>query len=287
MSTLAQTRKPRQVLPVVSASWSELIGWALLGSLVFIAIFGPMIAPHNPDTPVGIPGAAPYPGFPLGLDFLGRDVLSRLLNGAGSVLWMGATATAMTYVAGITVGMTAGYVGGWLDSLLMRSIDVILSFPALLVMLLAVTALGGTPLVLVCAASLVLFPGVTRLVRTVTLDISRRGYVDAAVARGEGTPAILFKEVLPNLTTPLIADVGVRYAWAIVMIAGVNYLGLGLQPPASDWGLMISDNRASLATNAWGEVAPAVMLGILIISVNLIGEGYVSRLEPGRRRRRR
>ena len=271
-------------MTLLSGSWSERIGWALLGVLVFIAIFGPMISPHPPNAPVGIPGAPPSPGYPLGLDFLGRDVVSRLLNGGGSVLWMGATATVLTYVAGISVGMAAGYVGGWLDTVLMRSIDVILSFPALLVMLLAVTALGGTAIVLVVAASVVLFPGVTRLVRTVTLDISRRGYVDAAVARGESVPSVLFREVLPNLATPIIADVGVRYAWAIVMIAGVNYLGLGLQPPASDWGLMISDNRASLVTNAWGEIAPAVMLGVLIISVNLIGEGYISRLESGRRK---
>jgi ABC-type dipeptide/oligopeptide/nickel transport system permease subunit len=286
MTTTANLKR-RRIRAVRLGNWSERIGWVLLGLLVFIAIFGSTIATHSADAPVGIPGAAPYPGYPLGLDFLGRDVLSRVLSGGGTVLWMGASAAVLTYVVGTTAGMLTGYVGGWLDSLLMRSIDVILSFPALLVMLLAVTALGGTPIVLVVAASLVLFPGVTRLVRTVTLDVSRRGYVDAAVARGESVPSILFREILPNLATPLIADVGVRYSWAIVMIAGVNYLGLGLQPPASDWGLMISENRASLATNPWGEVAPAVMLGILIISVNLIGDGYMSRLATGRRKGKR
>jgi peptide/nickel transport system permease protein len=253
------------------------IGGILFLIIVVIAVAGPALTPFNPTAPVGIPGAGPSSAYPLGLDFLGRDVLSRVLAGGRSTFLLGLSATVLTYVLGIAVGMIAGFKKTVLDQLLMRSVDVILSLPALLVMLLAVTAFGGGFLVLICSAALVLFPGVARLVRTATLEVASRGFVDAAVARGEPTRAILWREILPNLSGPLIADVGIRFSWAIIMIAGVNYLGLGIQPPVADWGVMVSENRQELATNVWGVVAPAIMLGLLIIAVNLLGEAYTAR----------
>jgi ABC-type dipeptide/oligopeptide/nickel transport system permease subunit len=157
----------------------------------------------------------------------------------------------------------------------MRVVDVALSFPALLVMLLFVTAWGGGPGVLVAAAALVLFPGVARIVRTATLEIATKGYVEAAVARGERTPAILRREILPNIVGPIIADLGIRFSWSIILIASVNYLGLGLKPPASDWGLMVSENRVVLPSNPLALLAPAAVLALLIIAVNLTADAYL------------
>jgi ABC-type dipeptide/oligopeptide/nickel transport system permease subunit len=263
------------LLRSVTGDWGGRIGLVLLAALLLVAIVGPWLAPRSTVSPVGIPGEAPTGAFPLGLDFLGRDVLSRVLSGGRSTLLLAGAATALTYLAGVTIGLVAGYSRSFADPLLMRVVDVALSFPALLVMLLFVTAWGGGPGVLVAAAALVLFPGVARIVRTATLEIATKGYVEAAVARGESTPAILRREILPNIVGPIIADLGIRFSWSIILIASVNYLGLGLKPPASDWGLMVSENRVVLPSNPLALLAPAAVLALLIIAVNLTADAYL------------
>jgi ABC-type dipeptide/oligopeptide/nickel transport system permease subunit len=263
----------------VADDWGGRVGLVLLLILVIIAIFGPSFAPHSTTAPIGIPGASSAAGAPLGLDFLGRDVLSRLLAGGRSTFVLGLLATLLTYALGITIGLIAGYTRrGLLDGLLMRGVDVFLSVPALLLMLLAVTGLGNSRGVLVGAAAVVLFPGVARIVRTATLEVSVRAYVEAAIARGERATAVMRREILPNIMAPLMADLGVRFSWVIILIASVNFLGLGLAPPAADWGLMVSENRQIIATNAWAVAAPALMLALLVISVNLVGDSYVRHL---------
>lgn len=277
MSALSATftaRRPR--LPrAVTADWGGRIGGTLLLLILLIAIFGPLFAPHSTTTPVGIPGQGPSGAAPFGLDFLGRDVLSRVLAGGRSTLLLGGAATILTYLVGITVGLTAGYARSIADPILMRTVDVFLSFPALLVMLLFVTAFGGGRGVLIGAAAIVLFPGVARIVRTATLEVSTRGFVEAAVARGESAPYILRREILPNITPSIVADLGIRFSWSIILIASVNYLGLGLRPPTADWGLMVSENREIVSTNPLALLAPAAMLALLIIAVNLVGDAYV------------
>jgi peptide/nickel transport system permease protein len=266
----------RPALPrAVTRDWGGRIGAILLVLIVLLAIFGPLFAPHSTVTPIGIPGAGPSASAPLGLDFLGRDVLSRLLSGGRSTLLLGGVATALTYLVGITVGLVAGYARSIADPLLMRTVDVFLSFPALLVMLLFVTAFGSGPGVLVGAAVIVLFPGVARIVRTATLEASTRGYVEAAVARGERTANVLRREILPNIAPSIVADLGIRFSWSIILIASVNYLGLGLRPPTADWGLMVSENRVIISTNPLALLAPAAILALLIIAVNLVGDAYV------------
>jgi peptide/nickel transport system permease protein len=273
--SLPFTRHRPRLPRAVTADWGGRIGGTLLALIVFLAIFGPLFAPHSTTAPVGIPGAGPSGSAPLGLDFLGRDVLSRVLSGGRSTLLLGGAATALTYLAGITVGLIAGYARSIADPLLMRTVDVFLSFPALLVMLLFVTAFGGGRGVLIGAAAIVLFPGVARIVRTATLEVSTRGYVEAAVARGERTVNVLRREILPNITPSIVADLGIRFSWSIILIASVNYLGLGLRPPTADWGLMVSENREIISTNPLALLAPAAILALLIIAVNLVGDAYV------------
>jgi peptide/nickel transport system permease protein len=219
----------------------------------------------------------------LGLDFEGRDVLARFLHGGSSTLVLAVTATVLIYALGISFGLLAGYSRSIIDPLLMRTVDVLLSLPSLLVILLFITGLGSSRPVMVAAAAVVLFPGVARIVRSATLEVSTRGYVEAAVARGESTVATLRREVLPNILPPIVADMGLRFSWSIILIASVNFLGLGIRPPTPDWGLMISENLVILPSNPLAIVAPAAMIGLLIIAVNLISDGIMRVLSGGDR----
>lgn len=283
MTAVAVRTRPRLRLPAfVARDKGGLTGIVILAVIVLAALLGPELAPHSSTEILGTPGHAPAGGAPLGLDFIGRDVLSRLLDGGRSTLLMGGAATLLIYLAGVAVGLTAGYAQSLADSVLMRSVDIFLSFPALLVMLLFVTAFGGGPVVLVGAAALVLFPGVARIVRTATTEVMTRSFVEAAISWGEHAVAIMHREVLPNIVAPVVADLGIRFSWAIILIASVNYLGLGLKPPTADWGLMISENREIIASNPLAVLAPAAMLALLVVAVNLIGDAYVRQLGSSR-----
>ena len=203
----------------------------------------------------------------------------RALYGGRSTLLLAGLATVLTYAVGGAIGLIAGISRSKLDSFLMRGVDILLSVPALLVILLLVTAFGIKASVLVVATSLVLLPGVARIVRSATLEVSTRGYVESAIARGEPTRALLLREVLPNISGIVTADLGLRFSWSIILIASVNFLGIGIQPPTPDWGVMISENRVVLGSNPMAVIAPSVMLGVLIVGVNLIGDAYVRQLD--------
>jgi peptide/nickel transport system permease protein len=259
-------------------SKSFVVGLILLIFVAVIAVFGPFFAPYSSTGTIGIPGQGPSATNWLGLDFEGRDVLSRLLTGGRTTLIMCIVATILTYAIGLTVGLIAGFSRTIVDSLFMRFADIILSLPALLVMLVLVSGMGNSVKVLVFAAALVLFPGVARIVRTSTLEVSRRAFVEAAVARGESTLWVLRREVLPNILGPVLADLGLRFSWSIILIASVNFLGLGISPPNPDWGLMISENRIIMTSNLYSVLAPAAMIGVLILAVNLVSDSYLRNL---------
>jgi ABC-type dipeptide/oligopeptide/nickel transport system permease subunit len=160
----------------------------------------------------------------------------------------------------------------------MRSVDVMLCFPPLLFLLVLIAGAGSSDLVLIVGVAVVQAPQVSRIVRTATLEVSVRGYVEAAIARGERAPAVILREVLPNILVPVLVDAGLRFTYSILIIASVNFLGLGLQPPSSDWALMIGENRSYLAVNAWSVLAPAAMIAILTIGVNLTGDAVARTL---------
>jgi peptide/nickel transport system permease protein len=263
-----------------------LVGCVLLAAVVAVALFGPLVAPYAPDEPAGVPYSGPAEGMPFGTDFLGRDVLSRVLWGGRSVLALAGLATLLAYAGGITIGLVAGYSRSLIDPVLMRSADVMLSFPALLFLLVLVTGAGTSKAVLVLGVALVQMPLIARIVRAATLEQSVRGFVEAAVARGEGTVAILRREILPNITGPITADVGLRFTYAIILVASVNFLGLGLQPPAADWALIISENRGGLTLNPYVILVPAALISLLTISVNLVGDAIARSLGISTARRR-
>jgi len=247
----------------------------LLGFVLAVALIGPLVAPHNIAQPIGVPGAGPSSAAPLGTDFLGRDVLSRVLHGGLPVLGLSAVTIGLTYLVGLSLGLVAGLSRSLLDPAIMRAVDLFLVFPPLLLLLLLLTGAGTGTGVLIIGIVLVLFPGVARLTRTATLEVSTTGYIEAAIARGEAKVAIMRREVLPNISQAILADLGVRFAAAISLAASINFLGLGSKPPAANWGLMVAENRQIVGTNLWALVVPAILLAALTVSVNLLSDAYV------------
>jgi len=264
------------------------VGLAVLVFVLLVALFGPFVAPHSPARPIGIPYEGPSAEALLGTDFLGRDVLSRVLWGGRSVIALAGLSVLIAYAGGLAVGLAAGYSRGLLDPILMRSADVLLSLPALLFLLVLVTGLGSSRTVLVVGVALIQMPLVARIIRSATQTQSVRGFVEAAAARGERTSAILGRELLPNIVPTIAADVGLRLTYAIILVASVNFLGLGLQPPDADWGLMVSENRSGLNLNPLAVLAPVTMIALLTIAVNMVGDAVarqqgVSTIEVGAR----
>ncbi|HQJ34699.1 MAG TPA: ABC transporter permease [Rhodoglobus sp.] len=279
VSAALPRRRPAGSLRRVTSTTGGKIGLVFLVVGLAICLFGGNVAPYDPSQPFGIPGSPPMPGHPLGLDFIGRDVLSRVLYAGRATVVLAVGATTITYVVGGAIGLLAGYRRGPVDAWLMRTMDVLLSVPALLVILLFVTAFGNAGWVLVLSAALVLMPGVARIVRSATAEIATRGYVEAAVARGDRTLTILRREVLPNIAGVVIADLGLRFSWSIILIASVNFLGLGIQPPLPELGLMVSENRVIIGGNPDAILAPSIVLAVLIIGVNLVGDAFVRQLD--------
>lgn len=263
--SVASVQRPRFV-----RERSAHIGFSILLLVLAVALLGPFAAGSDPGEVVGAPFTDPGGAVPLGTDQLGRDVLTRVLWGGRSVLFLAFLATALAYAAGLAIGLIAGYTGSFVDQLLMRGVDVLLAFPGLILILLLITGLGSGNGALVLSVAVLQAPGIARVIRTVTLEQSVRGFVEAAVARGESTPAILRREILPNIVGPISADIGLRFTFSILIIASVNFLGLGLEPPAADWGLMVSENRQGIALNPWAVLVPAIMIALLTISLNLI-----------------
>jgi peptide/nickel transport system permease protein len=250
-----------------------LIGGLVLGFVVLVAIFGPALAPHSPTATVGMTADSPSSAFPLGTDNLGRDVLSRVLAGGRTLLWVALVATAIAYAAGATVGLLAGYLRGWADAALMRATDVPLVIPGILILLVVIAGLGTGLLPLIVGIALVQAPGVARVTRSLILPATTKGYVEAAQLRGERMAAVIVREILPNISGPILTDIGTRFTFSVLLVAAANYLGLGIQPPTADWAVMINENRASLDLNPWALLAPAIMIGLLTVGINLVADG--------------
>jgi ABC-type dipeptide/oligopeptide/nickel transport system permease subunit len=245
---------------------------------IAVGLLGPYVSPHDPAEIVGSPYATPTHAFPLGLDFLGRDVLSRFLWGGRTCLVIALLGTLLAYVIGISVGIGCAYVRGWPDELLMRVTDVALAFPSLILVLLFVVAVGNDLAFVAIAIAIAHAPRIARIVRSAALEVVDLPYVEAARARGESAFYVIARELLPNIRSPILVDVGLRFTYSVLLVASLGFLGLGLQPPAADWGLMLGENRTGIIIQPWPMIAPVVILGLLTIGINLWIDGY------GRRR---
>lgn len=265
--------------------WRTRIGVAMTAAILVVVLAGPAMAPYSPSALVGAPFELPSSRFLFGTDYLGRDVLSRVLNGGLTVVGLSIAATIIGLVLGATVGMLAGYAGGRIDEVLMRLVDVVLAFPPIVLAILFVSMLGPKLWLIALLVGIAHSPSVARLSRGVTLDVAQRDFVRAGEAIGLPRRKLLFNEILPNLTTPLMVDAGVRLTWSVATIAALSFLGFGLQPPSSDWGLMINENRNGLAIQPWSMLVPVMAICVLTIGTNLIAEG-VARTAAGIDRRR-
>jgi len=203
---------------------------------------------------------------------------NRLLFGGRSVTGLAAAATTLAYLVGLAIGLVAGYSRSIADPILMRTVDVMLAFPPLLFLLVLIAGAGSSVGILILGVAIIQAPAVSRIVRTATLEVSVRGYVEAAVARGERPIAVVVREVLPNILAPVLVDAGLRFTFSILIIASVNFLGLGLQPPSSDWARMIGENRAYISLNSLSVVGPAAMIALLTIGINLTGDAIARSL---------
>jgi peptide/nickel transport system permease protein len=244
------------------------VGLGLAGAVVLIAIVGPLVSPYSPDALLTLTFAKPSGQFPLGSDFLGRDVLSRVFNGGWVLLLMAALATAFGIIVGSAAGISAAYLRGRPDGLIMRTVDVILAFPQLVFALLLVSVVGPNLWLIVLAVGISHAPAVARVIRSATLDISERDYIKVVELQGMRPAKVMAKEILPNLTSPLTVETGLRLTYSIVIMSGLAFLGFGQQPPAANWGLMINENRIGLQLNPWAVIVPAALIALLTIGTN-------------------
>jgi peptide/nickel transport system permease protein len=249
------------------------IGVAIVAVLVAIAVFGPLVAPHSPTEFIAAPNSGPSADALFGADALGRDVFSRFLHGGLTVLWMAAAATVLGVVLGVVVGLVAAYARNWLDDVLMRANDVVLAFPQIILALLAVSALGPKLWLIVLIVGLTHAPRVARVMRGAGQEVVERDFIKAAEAVGEKRSRIVFGELLPNVTSPLLVELGLRMTYSIGLVAAISFLGFGLQPPTADWGLMINENRLSITVQPWAVLLPVLAIGLLTVGTNLVTDG--------------
>ena len=282
----------RQWVPVLKAAARTsrgATGLSLAALVVLVAVVGPLVAPHSPDALVTTEFAKPSGQFPLGSDFLGRDVLSRVLDGGWTLLLMAAAATALGVLAGALAGVSAAYLRGRSDGLIMRTVDVILSFPQIVFALLLLSILGPKLWLIVVAVGLSHAPQVARVLRSATLDISERDFVKAAEAQGMRPFAVMRKEILPNLISPITVESGLRLTYSIIIIAGLAFLGFGQPPPAPNWGYMINENQIGLALNPWAVIVPAALIALLTVertSLPMPSPAWPSAWSASRKKRR-
>ena len=277
-------QKVRRGLTLVLRTNSGRIGMAILLVHLVLALFGPWLAPYPPtEFHLDEVRISPSSSFLLGTDEFGRDVLSRVVSGARSIIWISVVGTALGIALGTSVGMTAGYIGGRIDQFIMRAVDILLAFPGLLLALLVIN-IGKQRLavdlwpskeswLVIITIGIAFTPGVSRVIRSATLGVKPLEFVQSARLRGESAFYIIFREILPNITPVVAVEASIRVSFALLLTAGLGFLGLGVVPPTPDWGLMVSDGREFLATSPWIALAPALAMGSLVVGVNLMADG--------------
>lgn len=275
-------RKRRSNVQLLMANRLAATGLFIFGFIVILALLAPILPIPNPDI-TDQPNRLLPPlsaGHLLGTDHLGRDILSRLLWGTQVSLLVGISATALAALFGSLIGLVAGYARGVTDSVLMRFVDMLMAFPYILLAIAIVAALGPGLLNALYAIAIVNIPFFARNIRGVTVSIRNREFVDAARLSGKSHAAVLFTEVLPNVLPVIVITMSTTVGWMILETAGLSFLGLGAQPPSSDLGSMLGQARAQLFTAPHASIIPGVMIFLLVMSINLLGDGIRDMLDP-------
>lgn len=266
---------------------SALVGTIIIVLTLTAAIAGPAITSHDPtesNTQQRFAGPSLLDSdnseYFLGTDNYGRDLITRTLLGGRSSLLLGISSAGLGLLIGVPLGLIAGYSGGKIDEIIMRLMDSLMSFPSLLLALLILTTLSSSIWNAIIAVGIAYFPRIARVVRSATISVKNEQYVTAAEARGESSVSIMFKEILPNITSPIVVEGTIRIGFAMLIGSSLSFLGLGAQPPTPDWGYMIAQARVYTYDSMWFLLWPALALGITVTGFNLLGDGLRDILDP-------
>jgi peptide/nickel transport system permease protein len=271
-------RKPRWRLPLAGV-----IGCAIFAFWLLMAVAGPYLAPDDAGGVTGDDVFAPISALhPLGTDYLGRDMLSRILHGAPYTIGLALAAVLVASGGGTALAMCAAAAGGWFDAIVSRIVDTMLSIPHKLLALIIVAGFGTSVPLLILTAGIGYMPGAYRIARALAVNVQAMDYVQAARARGEGMAYITCREMLPNMIRPVLADFGLRFLFIVLLLSGLSFLGLGIQPPHADWGSLVRENIIGLSEGAPAVVMPAIAIATLTIAVNMAIDGLAGRKRRGR-----
>ncbi|MFZ4663253.1 MAG: ABC transporter permease [Caldilineaceae bacterium] len=253
---------------------ATLIGVVILLIHLLIALFAPLLAPYSATAlDPGNALAPPSWAHPFGTDGYGRDTLTRVLLGGRIALAIALLAATLAVLIGGWLGVWFGYVGGWVDEIAMRVVDAFISIPGLLLLLLIVTTLGSGYGVILLAMLISYTPGVIRVARSAAHEFTPRDFVTAARARGEPAWAVVRRELWPNVLDVLLVEFAMRSSWMVLAVSGLSFLGFGVNPPTPDWGLMINENRSTMALGPWATLFPILAIGTLVVALNLVADG--------------
>ncbi|MGH7101163.1 MAG: ABC transporter permease [Acetobacteraceae bacterium] len=257
------------------------VGLLFLAPVALAVVLGLWLAPHDPNA-ISFTARFSPPSlrFWFGTDEFGRDLLSRILVGARESVGTALAATVFGTLSGAALGTFSAYLGGRADEAIMRTIDAVMAIPALLLALLVLSTLGKGAEDVILAIAVAFAPGMARITRSVALTARSQDYVSAAIARGEGGGWIVFREMGPNVMAPVVVESTIRVAFAVMLVATLSFLGLGAQPPAPEWGLMIAEGRQYLHQAPWMIVAPGAAIALTAIGFNLLGDGLRDALNP-------
>ncbi len=261
---------------------AALVGLVIFCFFVLLAVLGPYAAPYDyqaQDASLRI--LAPTLQHPFGTDQFGRDILSRIIVGTRNVFLLGGTGTLLAVLFGTAIGLASGYAGGYTDEIVMRLLDVLLSFPSLLLALVLLGSVGPSNLNLVLVVAILYVPMIARVVRSMVLDLKTKEFVEAARVRGEHRSYILFREILPNSLPPLLVESSMRFSYSIFLVASLGFLGLGVQPPSPDWGLQINEARTFFDIAPWTLLFPAGTIAVLVVATSLMSDGLRQVMLPG------
>jgi peptide/nickel transport system permease protein len=258
-----------------------LIGGGLVGIVVLCAVFAGVVAPYSPyDLDVSNMLQGPSATHWLGTDEVGRDVLSRAIFAARISIEVALVAVGVGLVGGTIIGIIAAYFGGWIDLALMRLMELLFSFPAILLAVILLASLGTSILNAMLAIGIIFIPGFSRLARAATNEVLRQQYVDAARTIGMGDGRILLREILPNVVTPLLVEAAVAFAYAVLLESALSFLGLGAQPPEPSWGNMLNTGRGFMAQAPWLSIVPGMAMFLCVLAFNLLGDGLRDAFDP-------
>jgi peptide/nickel transport system permease protein len=251
----------------------------LVGVVLFVlfAYLGPFISPYDPNEVIGTTWEAPSEKMLLGADSLGRDLLTRLMFGTRLTIELAGAATVISFLLGVTLGFTAAVLRGWFDQVVSRIVDLLMSIPTLIFALVLLSMMPRTAIVLILVTAILDSTRPFRLSRAVAIDIAVQDFVEAARLRGERTRWIVTREILPNALTPLVAEFGLRFAFTMLFLSSLSFLGLGIQPPEQDLGRMIRDNREGIVYGISAALWPGAVIALLALSLNLVVDAILNR----------